>query len=260
MGALAKEYFDKAAGLGGLRAKIRLATLARVTSTEADTIADSPQMLESLERAFNSVRDEFYGQAERKPERRAPSLSQRSGDAALAQLRRQSETFVELMTQRSLFLGNTNTTLRRITEAAAVTLDVARASVWFVDPGVTKIVCADLFECAKATHSSGTELFAKDFGPYFQALRAQRTIAAHDAHMDPRTSCFSAVYLTPLGINSMLDVPIWVNQDMVGVVCHEHVGPKRTWNRDEEQFAYLMASFVALAMERGGGRPSRDRA
>jgi GAF domain-containing protein len=56
--------------------------------------------------------------------------------------------------------------------------------------------------------------------------------------------------LKPLGINSMLDVPIWVNRAMVGVVCHEHRGPKRTWNRDEETFAYLMSSFIALALER----------
>jgi GAF domain-containing protein len=50
----------------------------------------------------------------------------------------------------------------------------------------------------------------------------------------------------------MLDVPIWVGQRMVGVICHEHVGPSRTWNSDEETFSYLMSNFVALALERGG--------
>jgi GAF domain-containing protein len=48
----------------------------------------------------------------------------------------------------------------------------------------------------------------------------------------------------------MLDVPIWVKHKMVGGVCHEHVGSLRVWNSDEESFAYLMASFVALALER----------
>jgi GAF domain-containing protein len=45
-------------------------------------------------------------------------------------------------------------------------------------------------------------------------------------------------------------VPIWVGRVMVGVVCHEHVGPKRMWTKDEETFAYLMSNFVALAIER----------
>jgi hypothetical protein len=37
---------------------------------------------------------------------------------------------------------------------------------------------------------------------------------------------------------------------MVGVICHEHRGVKRTWNSDEETFAYLMSNFVALSLER----------
>jgi hypothetical protein len=250
MGAIAKEFFDKAGALGGLRAKIRLATLARVTSFEATTLDETPEVIASLKRAFETVKSEFGPQTGLR-DAVEQTLVARSGDAALGTLRKHVDTFLELMTQRSLFLGDAQTTFRRITESAALALDVARVSVWLVDPGVTKIVCADLFERAKSSHTAGLELFAKDFAPYFTALKEQRTIAAHDAHTDPRTSCFSLGYLTPLGINSMLDVPIWVNQDMVGVVCHEHVGPKRIWNRDEEQFAYLMANFAALAMERG---------
>jgi GAF domain-containing protein len=123
--------------------------------------------------------------------------------------------------------------------------------VWYCDSPQTKIWCVDLFQRAQGSHASGSELFAKDFAPYFRALRGERTIAAHDAQTDPRTSCFSEVYLKPLGIGALLDVPIWVGRSMVGVVCHEHVGPKRLWTKDEETFAYLMSNFVALAMERG---------
>jgi hypothetical protein len=36
------------------------------------------------------------------------------------------------------------------------------------------------------------------------------------------------------------------------VVCHEHVGPARTWSHDDEDFAYLMSNFVALAIEWSG--------
>jgi len=101
-------------------------------------------------------------------------------------------------------------------------------------------------------HSAGAVLRSDSFPTYFAALASQRTIAAHDAHEDPRTSCFSVPYLTPLGINSMLDVPIWTGGKMIGVVCHEHVGPARTWSHDDEDFAYLMSNFVALAIEWSG--------
>jgi GAF domain-containing protein len=81
-------------------------------------------------------------------------------------------------------------------------------------------------------------------------VSATETNSPEDKPEFVETSCFSASYLTPLGINSMLDVPVMVNKSMVGVICHEHVGPKRTWNVDEETFAYLMSNFVSLALER----------
>ncbi len=225
-------------------AKMRLAQIARVTSTEALTGDDSPDVLSRLDNAISQVRSEFgRSDGER-------ALAAGSGEAAV--LRNQLNTFLDLMTQRGLFLGDVAATIRRIDEAAASTLKVERVSVWFLDEARTKIVCQDLFESTQARHSSGTELFAKDFPAYFRALETERTIAANDAHRDPRTSCFSQVYLTPLGINSMLDVPIWHGQRMIGVVCHEHIGPRRTWNKDDETFAYLMAGFVALALERTG--------
>ena len=244
MGTRARELFEQANKIGGIRGKIRLATLARITSTEADTIVETPELIERIERALQAIRVE-YGKASGPDE-----LREGVGDEVADNLRMHISTILELLSQRGLFLGDTKTTFARITEAAAAVLRVARVSVWMADRGVSKIVCQDLFERASSRHSAGLELHAGDFGPYFMALREQRTIAAHDAHTDPRTSCFSPTYLTPLGINSMLDVPIWVNQEMIGVICHEHIGPARTWTGDDESFAYIMANLAALAIER----------
>lgn len=245
MGKNAIRLFEKAASQFGLTGKVRLASLARITSTEAATMDDTPELTQRLELAYTKLATE----SERREPATALESLQPARDAAPI-LRRHLATFVELMAQRSVLLADLSTTMRRITESASGTLDCERVSLWFLDDAHTKIVCKDLFIRKTREHNHGTELFSKDFPPYFRALKTERTIAAHDAHTDPRTSCFSQVYLTPLGINSMLDVPIWVQGKMVGVVCHEHVGPKRRWDSDEETFAYLMSSFVALALER----------
>ena len=249
MGSRARKYFEKAASLGGLRAKIRLASLSRITSTEAESLAETPEVIARLERAMATVEEEFGHPEVANDQRPLHALTARAADTAAPMLRRHIGTFLELMSQRSLFFGDPITAYRRITEAAASTLEVARAGIWLVDKGITRIVCADVFERERAVHSEGDELSGEDFAPYFNALREERTIAAHDAHTDPRTSCFTVSYFRPQGITSTLDVPIWVNHVMVGVVCHEHIGPKRTWNSDEENFAYLMANIAALAME-----------
>lgn len=58
------------------------------------------------------------------------------------------DNYLDLMTQRSLVLGDPLEAAKRVDEVAAETLDVARVSVWMVDPEVTKITCTDLFERA----------------------------------------------------------------------------------------------------------------
>jgi GAF domain-containing protein len=246
MSTRARELFEQANAIAGIRGKIRLASLAKVVSTEADTITENPELIDRLERGLQVVRIESG-----KPDSRAhQELREGTGEQVVETLRMHIGTILELISQRNVFLGDSKTTFARITEAAAAVLRVERVGVWSIDRGATKIVCVDLFERTGAKHSAGVELFARDFAPYFAALREQRTIAAHDAHRDARTSCFSESYLTPLGITSMLDVPIWVNQEMVGVICHEQVGPARRWTGDDESFAYIMASLAAIALER----------
>lgn len=167
-------------------------------------------------------------------------------ERSAARLRSHNELFMELMTRRSDLFADPAGAFRRLTEAAGRTLDVARASIWLYDDAQSGIECLDLFEKEQNRHSAGMALKARDFPAYFRGLLAERTIAAEDAHAHPMTREFSEIYLKPLGISSMLDVPMWVNGDMVGVVCHEHVGPMRSWTPEDESFAYLIGSIAAL--------------
>jgi hypothetical protein len=250
MGLRAQRCFDEANRMGGLVAKLRLASLTQVTSTEAATRQDTAELTAKLEEALVTVRAEFG-----KTTGPAPSRSQELGMwQAVAKenesLRRYLGSVADLFSQRRLFVGDVTATVRRITEAAAITLGVERVSVWFLDELRTKLVCQDLFERSKSLHSSGVVLLARDFAPYFEAIRQERTIAAEEATTDPRTRCFAASYLVPLGIGALLDVPVWAKDKMVGVICCEHLGGKRAWTRDEETFAYLLSSLVAMTLER----------
>jgi predicted HD phosphohydrolase len=250
MGRTAVKFFEDVDSAFGLTGKMRFAFLAKITSTEAATLEDTPELLRRLEDAYAKLKSEND-----KREQAAPSEALRPTTNAdpTKVLRRHLSTYVELMAQRDSYLGDLRGACRRITETASSTLDIERVSIWFLDDQHSKITCEDLYVRATKEHVAGTELFARDFPAYFRAVKTERTIAAHDAHTDPRTSCFSKVYLTPLNIGAMLDVPIWHRGKMLGVVCHEHVGSQRRWNSDEETFAYLMSNFAALAVDRAKG-------
>jgi diguanylate cyclase (GGDEF)-like protein len=148
----------------------------------------------------------------------------------------------------SLTQGDVEATLARLTEVAATLLDVERSSIWNFDRDKRAISCLDLFERGAARHTHGTEIADTDARRYFESLLTERVIAAGDARADARTSEFTDSYLIPNGITSMLDAPVFVGGEMVGVVCNEHVGPTRTWELWEELVAGTIADFVALVL------------
>ena len=139
--------------------------------------------------------------------------------------------------------------LKEITESDADAMQVERVSVWFFGESGTTLGCSDLFTQTTRAHESGGMLDLSKFPRYFAALKENRTIAATDAAVDPRTSEFTEIYLKPLGITSMLDASVWLHGKIVGVVCHEHIGPVRAWLPEEQDFAVSIADMISLAME-----------
>lgn len=163
--------------------------------------------------------------------------------------RKQSQTLVQLAKSKTFQQANLNAALREITETAAQTLLVERVGVWLYNEERSKIECIDLYDMSTKEHTFGNSLLKTNYLAYFQALEEERSIAAHDARNDTRTQELSESYLSGLGITSLLDVPIWLEGDLVGVVCHEHIGEARQWTLEEETFAGSIADFVTLAIE-----------
>jgi GAF domain-containing protein len=160
-----------------------------------------------------------------------------------------SDATAELARVFQKYEGDPDGAIHAITETAARALKVGRASVWLLDELATVLTCVDLYEAAEARHSSGTTLRAFDFPAYFSAIVAEDAIAAEDAHADRRTAEFSASYLRPLGIGAMLDAPIRTGLRLVGVLCHEHIGPARPWTAAERKDAAFLASLASLTLE-----------
>ncbi len=164
-------------------------------------------------------------------------------------VRQQNKLLERLTKTKSFYAGNLETSARKITEAAGKIMDVERTSVWLFNPEHTGIYTIDLYERSSGRHSKGHSLEAKDYPDYFEALEKQRTIAAYNAHTDPRTREFSDNYLTDLGITSMLDASIRFKGKNMGVICFEHTGPKRKWSTLDQNFAGSVADLITLTLE-----------
>ena len=139
--------------------------------------------------------------------------------------------------------------LKKITEADAKTLGVERVSVWHYSEDRSEIICKDLYKLSENIHESGLRLKTQDYPNYFRALEESRILAANDARFDPRTQEYTEGYLKPLGITSMMDVPVRVHGEVVGIIGHEHTRSMREWTVEEQDFAASIADMVSLALE-----------
>ncbi|WP_205231454.1 EAL domain-containing protein [Azospira oryzae] len=144
-----------------------------------------------------------------------------------------------------------------LTETAARLLGVDRVGIWLFDDSQRTIRCADLFERAGGSHSSGQRLQEADCPAYFAALESGEPIVADDALHHPATRDLNDAYLTPHGIGALLDYPVRQQGRLAGVLCHEQAGPARPWNEEQRLLGVALANLVSLALEHAALRQSQ---
>ncbi len=137
---------------------------------------------------------------------------------------------------------------REITQGCAQGMEVDRCSIWRFEGKARILRLIDLYEARNDAHMTGTILNVVDYPHYFREMWEGRVVDAEDAVQDDRTSEFAEGYLKPLGIASMLDLPLRTSKGLLGVICLEHCRP-RAWSRLDVHSGAFIASMALLVME-----------
>lgn len=144
-----------------------------------------------------------------------------------------------------------NRALEEVAATAAAALHVNRISIWRFAPDRHAICCDFLWQPDSRVIPEDATLYAKDFPGYFQSLQSRRVVAIADIDDDALTREFRDSYFRPLGITAMLDAPIYREGALVGVVCHEQIGPPRRWSEHDCEFAATAADIIARLQQEG---------
>ncbi|MBE3087931.1 MAG: PAS domain-containing protein, partial [Chloroflexi bacterium] len=143
----------------------------------------------------------------------------------------------------------TQVSLAKILEVDAHALQVERVSYWSLGLEGLPDTCEDQYTKSRGEHEWCEVMYLSHYPDYFRHLTEDRAVVADDAQQDPATCEFTEWFLRPRGITSLLDVPVRRQGRIVGVVCHEHIGPPRRWTVEEEEFAASVADQVSLLLE-----------
>lgn len=131
-------------------------------------------------------------------------------------------------------------------------LAVDRVSIWQIYARERKLVSESLYDVHHSVDAmeypanvGAITILEADHPAYFQALKEAKLIEASFARTDPRTCSFLAPYLKPLGIQSMMDAPIFDGSQLSGVICIES-REQRLWSLAEISFVASVADTVSL--------------
>ena len=133
-----------------------------------------------------------------------------------------------------------------ICETAADTLEVERVNIWRWDAASATLHCLHHYERSRGhRRAARADAVLRVGAEYSTALDEVRVIDQSAAGDEDGLGD----YLRRHGIGSLLDAPVRSAGELLGVICHEHVGAPRDWSPEDQAFAGSIGDYVAMAFE-----------
>lgn len=173
-------------------------------------------------------------------------------NAIIDKQRKKNEHYLNVLINlamcRGILEGDKTMAYQDILSATAKALLTSRVSIWHYHAEENCIECVAQYNNGSVELQKGLKLYQTDYAPYFEAILEEKVIVADDARMHPATSIFTASYLKPLDIYSMLDVPYIENGRFQGVICCEQQGEMKVWDQEDQVFVKSVADLICMAI------------
>ena len=131
-----------------------------------------------------------------------------------------------------------------ITKSTAVQLDIARVVILFFNEEKTMLTTKSLYLNGNVSNEEFI-LKAESYPNYFRLLSVAGFISAEDAMAHPGTKDLAEDFLIPLSIKSLMNTPILIKGEMIGIVCTTQIGSVKKWTRENEEFVSSISDLCA---------------
>lgn len=145
--------------------------------------------------------------------------------------------------------GNLHEAIFEILEMSAKAMETKRVNVWRIDENQDRIDCIGNFDESAHIPFTQESLPRISMPEYFKLFENETIIVTNNAMENPLTNELKEQYLIPHNIHAMMDVPIRIEGDIIGVICFENVGEEKKWTLQDQKFGLIAAQMVSLAIE-----------
>lgn len=127
---------------------------------------------------------------------------------------------------------------------------IERMSVWLFTPEKNAIISMGEYDLPKKAFSKNNILPQHKYPTYFKAVSENEILLAPNIYTNQFTKELSDEYSKPNNIISLMDIPLRIEGELVGVMCYEKTGDKeRVFTKNEQIFAMSIALVFASNLE-----------
>lgn len=146
--------------------------------------------------------------------------------------------------------GKLQDAIHEILEVSSKATKTSRVSVWKYADSKDIIHCLGSYEKGVFSSFEGEDELPTISKPaYFKLFEQEKIIFSSDSFSNEHMHELKYDYLIPNDIQAMMDVPVRIEGEVVGVFCFENVGAQREWTLDDQKFGLISAQMVSLAIE-----------
>jgi PAS domain S-box-containing protein len=157
-----------------------------------------------------------------------------------------NETIKKLSTTNFSNYKNLDVSVMQIIESAARVTRCNRVSYWKYNDDI--LTCENQYELETNSFSRGVVLKKENFPIYFELIKSRKQICAPDVFSKYGLSEFTENYFLKYEIKSMLDIPFFINGELIGVLCLEATKSKINWDNEDINFVRSISDIISLTM------------
>lgn len=135
-------------------------------------------------------------------------------------------------------------------ERVLTTLRLERMSVWLFNEDKTEIVSIGEYDLPTHTFNKNSHLEKEKYPCYFRAINENEIVLVENVHTHPQTIELDQDYSVPYNVISLMDIPMRLEGELIGVMCFEKTGTiERVFSKKEQIFALSIAIVFTSNLE-----------
>lgn len=158
-----------------------------------------------------------------------------------------NETLKTLTSQSYSNKDTFNGILRNILKIASTNCSIDRVSYWaFLKDGIR---CESLYYLQSDRFEKNFFIDKERHPIYFKNIETGAQIVASNVYDENITQELCFEYFPKNDIKSLLDTPIFINGEIIGILCFEKIETAIEWDNEDINFSRSVADLIAIAIE-----------